>query len=125
MKRINRDHPKFDLMRMLDRFASSQGVSIRDEANHADFLANIARDFEANRSNDILIHGLRIQAMFAYVAAALGNCSAIKEEDAGDVYAVDSDLRQVLVSVVPLALAASAQSSTMVKVTLPSIRSRV
>lgn len=80
-------------MRLLDQYARSRGVSIQDQANHADFLAELARDFEANRGNDILIHGLRIQAMFAYVAAALGNCAAIKEEDAGDVYAVDSGLR--------------------------------
>jgi len=93
MKRISRDHPRFDLMRLLDRYARSRGVSIQDQANHADFLADLARDFEENRSNEILIHGLRIQAMFAYVAAALGSCTAIKEEDAGDFYALDADLR--------------------------------
>ncbi len=68
-------------MRLLDRYARSRGVSIQDQANHADFLTELTRDFKANRSNDILIHGIRIEAMFAFVAAALGNCVAIKAKN--------------------------------------------
>jgi hypothetical protein len=93
MKRISRDHPKFDLMRLLDRYARAKRVSLRDQSNHANFLADLTKHFHANRDNEILIHGLRIQAMFAFMAAALGNCLAIKEEDAGDLYAADSELR--------------------------------
>jgi hypothetical protein len=93
MKRISRDESRFDLMRLLDRYARSRGVSIQDHASHADFLADLTRDFKENRTNEVLIHGLRIQEMFAYIAAALGSCAAIKEEDAGCFYAVDSDIR--------------------------------
>jgi hypothetical protein len=93
MKRISRDDTKFDLMRLLDQYARTRGSSIHDQVNQAQFLADLRRDFDANRENPILIHGLRIQAMFAYVAAALGHCTVIKEEDAGEIYAADTSMR--------------------------------
>lgn len=57
------------------------------------FLSDLAKDFEANRSKEILIHGLRTQAMFAYVAAALGKCVVIKEEGAGELYTSNPAMR--------------------------------
>jgi hypothetical protein len=78
---------------MLDAHSRSQGVSIRDEANHSAFLSELLRKFETCKKNEILIHGLRTEAMFTHVAAAMGYCVAIKTEDAGDVYSIDSDLR--------------------------------
>lgn len=38
-------------------------------------------------------HGFRIQNMFAYVAFALGNCSLVKQEDAGDIYVDDMNIK--------------------------------
>ena len=46
-----------------------------------------------HRNNEILIHGLRVQAMFSYVVAALGYCKAIKEEDVGEIYAIEQSLQ--------------------------------
>lgn len=92
MKRIYRNHAEFDLMRLLDRYARSRGISIRDQANHAVFLSHLHQKLEQSRSRGTLIHGMRTQAMFAYVAAALGFCSAIKEEDAGDLYSLEPEL---------------------------------
>ena len=93
MKRISRDHARFDLMRLLDRYARSRGSTIHDPQNQAAFLSDLTVDFEVNRSNEILIHGLRTQAMFAYVAAALGRCVVIKEEDAGEIYTSNPTMR--------------------------------
>ena len=80
-------------MRIIDNYARSRGRDIRDHANQEALLVDLGKQIEANRSNDILIHGLRIQTMFAYVAAALGTCRLIKEEDAGDLYYVESEIR--------------------------------
>ena len=93
MKRITRNAVKFDLMRLLDRYARARGSTIHDEQNQAAFLSDLTNDFRVNRSNDILIHGLRTQAMFAYVAAALGRCAVIKEEDAGEIYTSNPSMR--------------------------------
>lgn len=92
MRRISRDHPKFEVIRLLDRFARARGESIRDHSHQGEFLADLERHLRQNRDNNTLIHGLRVQAMFAYVASALGNCLIIKEEDAGEVFASDPDL---------------------------------
>lgn len=93
MKRITRHSPKFDLMRLLDGYARARGSSIQDQQNQAAFLSDLTNEFHANRTNEILIHGLRTQAMFAFVAAALGRCTVIKEEDAGDVYTSNPSMR--------------------------------
>jgi hypothetical protein len=86
MRRISRDPQKFDLMKILDDYARQGGRDIRDPSDHAMLLAELQKQLEENRTNDILIHGLRVQHMFAFVASALGRCQAIKEEDAGEFY---------------------------------------
>src|SRR2546426_3193919 len=93
MKRISRNPQKFDLMRLIDAYARAQGVDIRDQTQHDALLGQLGKQLEENRNNDILIHGLRIQAMFAYVVAALGQCRLIREEDAGDMYAFEPTIR--------------------------------
>ena len=40
-----------------------------------------------------MVRSLRTEGMFAYVAAALGGCSMVKSEDAGEIYADDDALR--------------------------------
>ena len=92
MKRICREDFGFDLIRMLDAYSRAQGVSISDEAKHSDFLSELSRIFEESKKKEILIHGLRAQAMFAHVAAAMGYCTAIKTEDAGDFYLVRPEI---------------------------------
>jgi hypothetical protein len=93
MKRISRDPQKFDLMKLVDDYARARGLDIRDQRNQEAFLLELKEKIESSRNNDILIHGLRIQAMFAYVAAALGACRVIKEEDAGEFYSTDLEIR--------------------------------
>jgi hypothetical protein len=89
MRQIARQPPRFDIIKILDSHARRRGFDILDQANHSAFLADMADQIEKNRTNDILIYGLRAEAMFAFVASALGRCKAIKEEDAGDLYATD------------------------------------
>src|SRR5262249_17682165 len=93
MKRISRDPQRFELMRIFDQYARSRGVDIQDPGIQAPLMEELHKQFEANRKNEILIHGLRIQTMFAFVAAALGTCRMIKEEDAGDCYSLDAQMR--------------------------------
>lgn len=42
--------------------------------------------------SEILVHGKRVESMFSYVASALGHCVAVKEEDAGELYSMNTDL---------------------------------
>ena len=93
MRRISRDPQQFDLMRVIDAYARAKGVEIRDPASQEALLAELAGQIEKNRRNDILVHGLRVESMFAFVAAALGACRIIKQEDAGELYSADADIR--------------------------------
>lgn len=93
MKRIIRENSQFDLMRLLNQQATKRGVSIHDATNHEGFLGGLASSFQTARTNEALIHGLRAQTMFGYVAAALGRCVLLKEEDAGEIYTQSPSMR--------------------------------
>jgi hypothetical protein len=93
VKRIGRKDQRFDLIRLLDAFARNEEVSIRDSTTHVQFLSGLADEFDHAKNSDTLIHGLRTENMFAHVIAALGGCSMVKSEDAGEIYADDTALR--------------------------------
>jgi hypothetical protein len=80
-------------MRLLDQYARRCGLNIRDEVGQRTFLNDLAEQFKLHKDNEILIHGLRVQAMFLYVVAALDHCQIMKEEDSGEIYALSDDLR--------------------------------
>lgn len=80
-------------MRIIDGHARACGLDIRNQTHNERLLADLTAQIEQNRENDSLIHGLRVERMFAYVACALGACRAVKEEDAGELYAVDTAMR--------------------------------
>ena len=86
MKRISRNPQKFELLRIVDTYARRRELDIRDGLNHELLLGELGRSLEENRNNDILIYGTRVAMMFAYVAAVLGMCRLIKEEDAGELF---------------------------------------
>lgn len=87
MKRISRDPQGFDLMRIIDNYARAHGHNIHDPKNQDGLLAELKAQIDQNRDNPALIHGMRIENMFAFIAASLGKCRIIKKEDAGDIYA--------------------------------------
>ena len=92
MRRINTDEAT--ILRLFDGFASGEGLSLQDARSHETFIARVSATLAQLRSNPIAIHGLRVQSMFAYVAGAMGECSAIMEEDAGLFLADSVDLRR-------------------------------
>lgn len=92
MKRFPRNDPRFDLMRLLDGRARHHGASIHDSATRDGFLDDIAKALNLGAASGALVHGLRTEGMFGFVAAALGQCVAVKSEDAGEFYAANPDL---------------------------------
>lgn len=93
MKRITKQSPRFDLIRLLDQYVRRRNLNMRDESGHQQFLDDLAEQLRLHKDNEILIHGLRVQAMFAYVVAALDYCKFLKEEDVGDVYAFADEIQ--------------------------------
>jgi len=68
---------------MLDDFAQSEGLSIKDEIASNKFIDRLSLIVQKQRKDPIRIHGYRIESMFAHIAAALGKSQIITEEDSG------------------------------------------
>ena len=74
------------VFRALDEFGRAKGYSISDGNGARKFVEEIGAWLCAHQKDPKMIHGFRIQGMFAYVAAALGHCEIITEEDSGEFY---------------------------------------
>lgn len=92
MKRRQRDPEKFDLLRLLDAFAQARGLKINEPEDQAAILEVLTKAVSQAPKNEALMHGTRVEAMFGYVASALGYCVLVKEEDAGELYSMPSDV---------------------------------
>jgi hypothetical protein len=94
MNRPITDGKQFGILRMLDEYARAKGKTISDLSADDEFLKQIKESLRAHRDNDILLHGFRAQTMFAYFAAGLRGCKLITEEDMGDFYSDEDDLKR-------------------------------
>jgi len=85
---------KYKLLRMLDDFAQSEGLSIKDEIASVKFIDRLSSTVQKQRSDPIHVHGFRVESMFAHVAAALGKSQIITEEDSGVFFSSEEDIRR-------------------------------
>ena len=94
MKPKPRDPGKAELLDLFEHFAQKHGLPIDDPATAMKVAQVIAGEFTTHRSNPIVLHGQRVQKMFAFVAASLHGCAAIKEEDAGLLFVPNAQLQR-------------------------------
>jgi len=87
MKSIPRQPMRFDALDLYHAFLSEKGLRLKDADSQAAFLSQIRNELLAAEQSATIVHGTRTEAMFAYVATALGGCVLLKKEDAGIVYA--------------------------------------
>jgi hypothetical protein len=92
MIKIPRNPRKYELIKIVDSYSRECNIDIEADDKSGNISRQILKQITENKNNKSLIHGFRIQAMFAYVAAALGRCKLIKEEDAGEAYTSDAKL---------------------------------
>ena len=79
---IRRHSLQAQAIALLDALAFDGQVPKGTKAN-----SQLLRQLQAlAKPNDALFHGKRVEAMFAFVAASLGKCALIREEDVGDVF---------------------------------------
>jgi hypothetical protein len=94
MKRQPTDSKNFGALRTFDDFLRIQGLPISNATKDEEFLKALLETLRNHRANDALLHGFRAQTMFAYVAASLGACKIITEEDSGEFYVADQDFKR-------------------------------
>jgi hypothetical protein len=78
---------------LFDSLAVMHGLDLTKPEDIARFGAVVVSAMEAVRGQPNVLHGWRIQSMFAYVAASLGAVDVVKEEDAGRLIARPINLR--------------------------------
>jgi len=93
MKRISRQPERFGVLNLFAALAPAHNLSLADGASYERFLSLIKQSIETISKNPIILHGVRIQAMFAFVAASLGRVILLKEEDAGEIYTAHTNIR--------------------------------
>lgn len=86
LHRHSRDSKLLDMLRILDEFCRTNNWSIDEESSHKALITTISAALTEHGSNPIRLYGFRTEAMFAHVAASLGKCEIIVEENAGIHY---------------------------------------
>ena len=94
MKRHIPDENQFKLLRMLDDFARSEGLALNEETTVRKFIDRISEAVKKHGDNSALIHGFRIESMFAHIVAALGESKILTEEDAGAFFSLHGKIRR-------------------------------
>lgn len=88
------DGKALELFRLLDEFATLKGLPLEDGQSLDSFIEEVKQTLFLRKNEPTVVHGLRIQSMFAYVAVALGNCALIKEEDTGLFFSAEESLQR-------------------------------
>lgn len=91
MKRQIRNPQKFDTLELYSALARDQGYRIDVQGDIDAFHQKIGDSLKASLDNPSLLHGKRVEAMFAHVAGAMGRCKYIKQEDGGTAFATSDD----------------------------------
>lgn len=92
MAKPSRNPAVFETLALFGAIAGEKKLTL-DEQGSKRFAELLEAEMESARRKPSLIHGLRAEIMFKHVAASLGECVAIKSEDAGDIYSGDLELR--------------------------------
>ncbi|MFV1577481.1 hypothetical protein VWZ87_12385 [Phaeobacter sp. JH20_37] len=91
MKRQSRNPKKFDTLELYSALSREEGFQINAPGDLETFHRRIGESLRATLSNPNVLHGKRVEAMFAYVAGAMGRCKYLKQEDGGTAFASSDD----------------------------------
>ncbi len=87
MKRVSRNAESFDALELYTTLSRQNGYRIGISEDISAFQQKIGASLKATLDNPNVLHGKRVEAMFAHVLGALGGCQYIKQEDSGAAFA--------------------------------------
>ena len=93
MKRIARNPGKFEPLNLYTAIGREAGYQLGSDAHYQHFIKAVEKSLKAGQANLSMLHGKRVEALFAHVAGALGRCLIVKTEDAGDIFVADGDVK--------------------------------
>lgn len=85
MEPFNRDPARFETLSLFRQIAQQEGYRLSDAVSGQKFVTRISAELDEARSNPALLHGVRAEVMFEYIASSLGRCALIKAEDSGGI----------------------------------------
>lgn len=93
MKRIKRNPEKFEVIDLFTAFGREHGYKLNVEEDANDFIERVGSSLKASKDNPNILHGKRVESLFAHVAGALGSCRLIKQEDSGEAFTTEQDIQ--------------------------------
>ncbi|WP_338124268.1 hypothetical protein [Erwinia persicina] len=93
MKRIQRNPEKYAPLEVYSELSRGRDYKLHVQEDFDAFMTSFGELLKASQSNQMLVHGKRVEALFGYLAAGLGGCKFIKSEDAGEGFAADTDIQ--------------------------------
>lgn len=93
MKRVKRNPEKFEVIDLFTAMGREHGYKLSVEEDANDFIERIGKSLKSSQENPNLLHGKRVESLFAHVAGALGNCRLIKQEDSGEVFSTENNIQ--------------------------------
>jgi len=86
LKRLIRKPETFDLVDLYSAVSRNEDYKINVPSDSEAFQKVLSASLKAAFAKPNLIHGKRVEAMFAHVLGALGESHMIKQEDNGEVF---------------------------------------
>lgn len=93
MKRIKRNPGRFEVIDLYTALGREHGFKVSEDEDAREFMGLVKSSLKESFEDAKLLHGKRVEAMFAHVAGALGGCRLIKQEDSGSMFTNDDDLQ--------------------------------
>ena len=84
--KLPRNPEKFDSFELYTKLCAQNSLNITDTKSIDQIIDLVKTALKKNHKNLNLVFGKRVEAMFSIVAASLGKCCLIKQEDGGEVY---------------------------------------
>lgn len=93
MKRIKRNPGKFEVIDLFTALGREHGFKVSEDDDAREFMGLVKSSLKDSFEDTKLLHGKRVEALFAHVAGALGGCKFIKQEDSGEIFTDDENLQ--------------------------------
>lgn len=93
MKRLSRNPEKFEALDLFTAFSRNGELKLQSPEDEEKFLDMVKASLKVSKESPILLHGKRMEALFGHLAAGLGGCRMVKNEDTGGVITDDSDIQ--------------------------------
>lgn len=92
MKKLRRSDAGIDYVRLLADHSEKLGVSEYDSRAIQEFGDELQRSLTSTARSESRLRGLRVEALFRTMVAAIGDVLLIKTEDSGELYYLGEDL---------------------------------